>query len=130
MARDIEGLDDGIYHFSLYDFNLVRLAGGRPAGPAVVLTGRWFRSAWKYKERAFRYCLLDAGHAAENLMIAGKALGLPVRFSAVFDDGGINRALGPESGPGRRVGHGGTGAAGIRRPGSRPGPGFGSGRAE
>jgi len=34
-----------------------------------------YREIWKYGERAFRYCLLDAGHALRALQISAKTLG-------------------------------------------------------
>jgi SagB-type dehydrogenase family enzyme len=97
-ARDIEGLEDGLYHYSIIDFALTRLRRGTPPpnipSPGLILTGLFFRSAWKYLKRAFRYCLLDTGHAAENIRVAGAALGLDARFSADFNDIGINQYLG------------------------------------
>ena len=97
-ARDIEGLDDGLYHYSIIDFALTRLRSGPPPAvlpaPALILTGLYFRSAWKYRQRAYRYCLLDAGHAAENLLLSGGALGLPLELTAEFDDEAVNQYLG------------------------------------
>jgi SagB-type dehydrogenase family enzyme len=34
------------------------------------------RSKWKYRERAYRYIYLDAGHVGQNLYLAAGALGL------------------------------------------------------
>lgn len=31
-------------------------------GFVFFISSLYFRSSWKYKNRAFRYCLLDAGH--------------------------------------------------------------------
>ncbi|MFH1136701.1 MAG: SagB/ThcOx family dehydrogenase [Pseudomonadota bacterium] len=95
-ARGIEGLADGLYHFSVIDFSLELLQAGVPEGlpaPALILTGIFFRSAWKYRDRAFRYCLLDAGHAAENFVLAGRTMGLNPLFTAEFDDRLINAGL-------------------------------------
>jgi SagB-type dehydrogenase family enzyme len=45
------------------------------------------RSKWKYRQRAYRYIYIDAGHIAENLYLAGEALGLGVcGIGALFDD--------------------------------------------
>jgi len=95
-AQGVEGLDDGLYHYNIMDFALERLAAGSPPGqvPALVLTGLFFRSAWKYRDRAFRYCLLDAGHVAENLALVGRVLGCSGEFSADFDDKALNAYLG------------------------------------
>jgi nitroreductase len=58
------------------------------------LTAIFFRSAWKYRARAYRYHLLDTGHVAENLTLALKAMGLPFAVSYDFDDDSVNRLLG------------------------------------
>ena len=39
----------------------------------LIISGIFFHSAWKYRERAFRYLLLDAGHLAEALVMAARA---------------------------------------------------------
>jgi SagB-type dehydrogenase family enzyme len=49
-------------------------AAGR-AGFLVVLTSVHWREAWKYGERAFRYCQHDTGHAVAALRIAAAMLG-------------------------------------------------------
>ena len=36
-----------------------------------MVSAIYYRSAWKYKERAFRYCLLDAGHLLGSIEVAG-----------------------------------------------------------
>jgi len=97
-AQGIEGLEAGLYHYSILDFALERLASGRPPGqvpvPALVLTGLFFRSAWKYRDRALRYCLLDAGHLAENLVLVSRVLGCSGDFLSDFDDQALNAFLG------------------------------------
>lgn len=97
-ARDVAGLPDGLYHYHLMDFSLVRLRSGTPPAhipaPAVILTAMFYRSAWKYKKRAFRYCLLDTGHVAENFMLSGQALGLSPGFCSVFNDRSLAEYLG------------------------------------
>ena len=47
-----------------------------PAGSFVVaLTSIYWREAWKYGERAFRYCQHDVGHALAALRFAAAVLG-------------------------------------------------------
>ena len=97
-AKGIQGLEDGLYHYNLGDFslNVLRL-GAPPAGipaPAIFLSTIFFRSAWKYRDRAFRYCLLDTGHVAENISIISSTLGLRADFTANFDDHAVNEYLG------------------------------------
>jgi len=103
MARAVEGLDQGIYHFRphAFDLELIKpgdfsIAAAKAAlGQGIVanaqVTFLWTaivgRSKWKYGQRAYRYIYLDAGHIAQNLYLAGTAEGLGVcGIGALFDD--------------------------------------------
>ena len=55
----------------------------------VGLSSVHWREAWKYGERAFRYCQHDIGHALASLRIAAAALG----WRLVLLDGVINSTL-------------------------------------
>ena len=46
----------------------------------ICLTSIYWREAWKYGERAFRYCNHDLGHALACLSFAGSLLGWKVEF--------------------------------------------------
>ncbi len=50
---------------------------------AVALSSVMWREAWKYGERAFRYCQLDVGHALGTLAYAAALLGWRIRPLAV-----------------------------------------------
>lgn len=52
----------------------------------IVLTGVTERTAAKYGERAFRYVCLEAGHAAQNILLEAAALGLPTGLVGAFED--------------------------------------------
>ena len=61
-----------------------------PAGSFLVgLSSVHWREAWKYGERAFRYCQHDTGHALATLRIAAAALG----WGLVLLDGISNNAI-------------------------------------
>jgi SagB-type dehydrogenase family enzyme len=49
---------------------------------------------WRYQERGYRYMLLDAGHACQNLYLAAEAIGCGACALGAFDDNLLNRALG------------------------------------
>ena len=52
-----------------------------------VWTGVFGRSKWKYRQRAYRYVYLDAGHIAQNLALAAEALGLgSCQIGALYDE--------------------------------------------
>jgi SagB-type dehydrogenase family enzyme len=106
----VEDIEPGIYHYSVREHELERLQAGDFRGAvaeaaldqgflaeaAVVFawTAVFGRSKWKYKERAYRYVYLDAGHIAQNVAIAAVALGLgSCQVAALYDDE-VNGILG------------------------------------
>ena len=70
----------------------------QPAAATLLLTAVFDRTAWKYKERAYRYVLMDAGHVAFQLALVSASLGMAAPLTARFDDGRINQLLGLDSG--------------------------------
>jgi len=64
----------------LHEYGTIPLLHG---GFAIILTSVLWREAWKYGERSWRYCQLDAGHASEALRISGKTLGWNARIENV-----------------------------------------------
>jgi SagB-type dehydrogenase family enzyme len=110
----LPGLGDepGLYHYAPREHALEQRAGCStslfkalmrefPAQAFLVgLSSIHWREAWKYGERAFRYCQHDVGHAIGTLRIAAATLG----WSAALLDGladetiedllGLNRAEG------------------------------------
>ncbi|HDJ28351.1 MAG TPA: SagB/ThcOx family dehydrogenase [Proteobacteria bacterium] len=102
----IAGLAAGIYH---YDVSKPALALIRSGNPMPVLDGDkasgtpmltflisaiFFRSAWKYRDRAYRYHLLDSGHLLENLLLALRAFSFAYELNIDFDDHQVNEILG------------------------------------
>ena len=89
VLPQIEGLDlkPGLYHYAPKEHGLelraefalehvVRLLAPFPPGAFLFgLTSVHWREAWKYGERAFRYCNHDAGHAIGTARIAAATLG-------------------------------------------------------
>jgi len=108
-AGAIRGLENGLYHFAVRPHGLhplrkegtqtcvLRILPDGDIGSPVMtflFTAIFFRSAWKYRDRAYRYHLLDTGHVAENLILALMALGLPYRVHDDFQDEVVDRFLG------------------------------------
>jgi SagB-type dehydrogenase family enzyme len=61
------------------------MAGRAPV--VFIWTGIFQRCKWKYKQRAYRYVYLDAGHIVENLALAAVALDLgSCQIGALYDD--------------------------------------------
>src|SRR5208282_3244926 len=98
----IEGLPGGagVYHYAPLQHALEQRAR-RPQGAIsdavgfhVGLTSITWREAWKYGERAFRYCQHDVGHALAALRFSAAALGWRVQLMPECDDAQIARLLG------------------------------------
>ena len=64
------------------------------AAAVFVWTAVFPRSRWKYRERAFRYVYLDAGHIAAQLSLAAVALGLGTCQIGAFFDQVVDDLLG------------------------------------
>jgi len=64
------------------------------AGAVFLWTAVFARSIWKYRERAYRYFYLDAGHMAAHLSLAAVAQGLGSCPIAAFYDDEVNDLLG------------------------------------
>jgi SagB-type dehydrogenase family enzyme len=65
-----------------------------PGGFLLVLSSIPWREAWKYGERAFRYCQLDAGHALGAAAQAAAALGWRAQVLSQPSDEDIEALLG------------------------------------
>ena len=59
---------------------------GSSAPITFVLTSIAWREAWKYRERAYRYCLHDVGHAWQALALAARAIGCDAFAAGQFPD--------------------------------------------
>ncbi len=103
LARSVQGLAPGVYHYDADRHSLAALgplpgASGVPssdnADATVVLTSIVRRTAYKYKNRAYRYMTADAGHLLENLRVASQSTGLQPTLARRFDEQLVSRALG------------------------------------
>lgn len=91
VCRQIPGVEDGVYHYLSRDHLLEQrckvtaTTTGMQSRLLVGLSSIIWREAWKYGERAFRYCQLDTGHAIGALRYAAATLGWSVH---IMDAGG------------------------------------------
>jgi SagB-type dehydrogenase family enzyme len=86
----------GLYHYAPLEHGLERRAdcGFIPNTVLVGLSSVYWREAWKYGERAWRYCQHDAGHAIGALRFAAAALGWSARVLDEVADETIEALLG------------------------------------
>lgn len=79
LSGHLPGIADGLHHYDPEEHALEgrALLPAKDGGPwlAVGLSSVMWREAWKYGERAFRYCQLDVGHAIGALSYAAALLG-------------------------------------------------------
>ncbi len=79
ITANIAGLPDGVHHYRPFDHALEQRCRttGADKSPAlwIGLSSIHWREAWKYGERAFRYCQLDVGHNLAALRYAAALLG-------------------------------------------------------
>ena len=108
LCGGLPELPDGLHHYDPENHALeTRALVAADAGPpwlAIGLSSAMWREAWKYGERAFRYCQLDVGHALGALSYAAALLGWQIR-PVVLSGKTLTRLLGldrPEDFPSSR----------------------------
>jgi SagB-type dehydrogenase family enzyme len=94
VTRGLKDWPDGLYHYRPSSHMAEQRALGDlevgGASPLVfILTSIAWREAWKYRDRAYRYCLHDIGHAWQALALAARAMGCETRAIYDFPDGDI-----------------------------------------
>lgn len=96
IASAVAGLEDGLYHYQNLHHALERRAWGSSSHAAGLWLGfssiHW-REAWKYGERAFRYCQLDLGHVLAAVCYAAVLHGWRVRLLNI-DSASVANCLG------------------------------------
>lgn len=109
IVFDVEGIPTGIHHFDSVALDFAEVEAGQfrdwfredvvyqdefaEAAAAIILVGVFSRLRTKYGIRGYRSCLIDAGHASENIYLAGTALGLSVCATTGFVDDELDEAL-------------------------------------
>jgi len=113
VVSRVEGVDPGLYHYSVKNHALVKLKDGllfeeiealagsphlfQPAAATIVFTVTFGRSGFKYRDRAYRYVNMDTGHAVYNLTLSAASLGYSAPVVARFDDRALNAFLDVET---------------------------------
>lgn len=114
VTGPLPGLTAGVYHYNPKRERLSRLRDGdwrpilaraavdeglRTAPATIIVTGILWRSAWKYRERAYRHLYWDGGMMVAHILAAAAAAELPATVIASFVDADVDRLVG---GDGRR----------------------------
>lgn len=110
VTRDVEGIEPGVWRYEPEEHALSAVGTGDRSGPlgeasldqtwvsdapvSIVVTGVPERTTGRYGERGERYVVLEAGHAAQNLLLQATALGLAAVPVGAFDDAEVREVLG------------------------------------
>lgn len=103
LCPNLPGLSAGVYHYVSRDHTLERRAAlDHPrwsaafenGGVVVGLSSIYWREAWKYGMRAWRYCQHDCGHAIAAFCYAAAAFGWQTRLLASASDDLVSGLLG------------------------------------
>ncbi|KYK21512.1 hypothetical protein AYK25_03445 [Thermoplasmatales archaeon SM1-50] len=103
VVHRVHGVECGVYHYDILHHRIEQLKKGdyrnaiaqaaldqtmcAQAAIVFVWSAMFNRSKCKYKQRAYRYIYLDAGHIAENLALACVSQGLgSCQIAALYDD--------------------------------------------
>ncbi|GAO35445.1 nitroreductase [Sulfuricella sp. T08] len=100
ICQNIPALENGIYHYVSRDHALEQRCRFQ-AEPSeedgrifIGLSSIHWREAWKYGERAFRYCQLDVGHALGALRYAAGTLGWKLKLVEAVNSRELSEWLG------------------------------------
>lgn len=107
QIKNVEGFQNGIYHLSPSEQALVLLHPlsanegvenflhvRNVDGFCFLFSTLYYRSSWKYRDRAFRYCLHDSGHMMGALEASCQYYDKPYRFCYAINKMGLNRWFG------------------------------------
>ena len=102
VTQTVVDVPDGLYHYDVRSHELVERRAGNlqramaaialgqemvlGANAIVVITALLDRTMQKYKQRGYRYALMEAGHLAQNICLVAAGLGLgSVPIGGFFD---------------------------------------------
>ncbi|UCD64698.1 MAG: SagB/ThcOx family dehydrogenase [Candidatus Zixiibacteriota bacterium] len=110
LVNRVDGLAPGLYRFIATQHKLVEVDGGNKLADKLAkacleqmmikqaaVTFFWvadaYRMTWRYRERGYRYMLLDAGHVCQNLYLCAESIGCGTCAVGAYDDNDVNRLL-------------------------------------
>ena len=110
LVNRVDDLLPGIYHYDVQRAELVLLKEGSfgretaraglgqellvDAAAVLIWTAIVERSKWKYRQRAYRYIYMDAGHIGQNLYLAATGMNLGCCTVGAFFDEEVDRVIG------------------------------------
>lgn len=109
LVRGLSFMPEGLYNYQCQSHSLVRFWDTSPwpqlqaacfwhptlenTRLALVVTAVFYRSAWRYEDRAYRRICLDTGHLLGNLELAGNLCDWRPHFIGGFNDAAMDELL-------------------------------------
>ena len=109
VAGNVNGLDDGIYHYRPHEHSLVIISKGdrrselsdaalnqsciKEGSIIIVFSALYDRITQKYGERGIRYAHIEVGHAAQNVYLQAVSLKLGTVAVGAFIDDEVKRVI-------------------------------------
>lgn len=110
VVHNVDDCEPGIYHYGIRNHELERVRSGDYRADVVrqgllqeflgecnvvlFLTVIFQRMRFKYRDRTYRYGLVEAGHLGQNVYLAAESLGLGACSVGAFLDDEMNAMLG------------------------------------
>jgi SagB-type dehydrogenase family enzyme len=110
LARKVDGLPRGVYHYAAIDQSFAPLGDAGPppfpgllgqqawtanAAAVILLVANFDRPMWKYHDpAAYRVTAIEAGHIAQNILLAATRLGLAGNPTALLSVADLEAMLG------------------------------------
>lgn len=63
------------------------------ASAFVIISATFWRSRFKYSQRALRFCLMESGHVAQNILTVATSIDVQSRLFGGFMDNEVNKVL-------------------------------------
>ncbi len=110
ILENYPGLENGIYNYKAISQSLIQIKKGNfkeeiknatfnnasleKSNVILVLSSVFYRSSWRYQDRAYRRICLDTGHILGNIDITSFSSGFKACLIGGFKDDSINEVLG------------------------------------
>lgn len=115
VVGDMEGLEPGIYHYSVSKHHLERVKDGdvrkslsraaleqgmiERAPVSIVIAADYHRTTGHYGQRGIRYVHMEVGHVGQNISLQAVALKMGTVMIGAFDDQQVKEMLSIEEEP-------------------------------
>ncbi|AYD90601.1 SagB/ThcOx family dehydrogenase [Actinomyces sp. 2119] len=107
-GRHVDDLQEGVYYYLPQENQAVKIAtslgdaisssffdaaGSSDSAVIILIACSFWRTRFKYGHRGLRFCLIEAGHMAQNFLLLSTAYGLPSRALGGFVDDEVNERI-------------------------------------